>query len=324
MVNDVERLGEAGRDRQERVQRITERKEQMAEDLAELESDLDRLSRESRREQRDASRRLDEAADAIRDGKIKEKIRYSRGVVQQRSTEYARNFEQDIHENLESVREKLEQARGAIGESPEQRLARKLDEAHELTRSLESMRERTLDRSGQRDAASEGQTQEAGRGGGERASGQESERGQSEQRQIEARPGERPPDSSSDGFPGFTPEAVRQFQRELSERRGEAERLREGLREEGVEASRLDEVISQMRRLERQTDFGDPRGLTELQAQIIQDLKEFEYGLRRQLTGEDRRELLLSGSEEVPGAYRALVEEYYRSLAEESGKGGGG
>jgi hypothetical protein len=323
MVNDVERLGEAGADRQERVQRITERKEQMAEELSELESDLDRLSRESRREQRDASRRLDEAADAIRDEKIKEKIRYSRGVVQQRSTEYARNFEQDIRENLESVSEKLEQAHGAIGESPEQRLAHTLDETHELTRSLESLRERILDRSGQRDPASEGQAQEVEGGGGERASGQESERGRSEQRQIGPRPGDRPPESSSDGFPGFTPEAVRQFQRELSERRGEAQGLREALREEGVDASRLDEVIGQMRRLERQTDFGDPRGLTELQAQIIQDLKEFEYGLRRQLIGDDGRELLLSGSEDVPSEYRELVEEYYRSLAEGSRKGGG-
>jgi hypothetical protein len=57
--------------------------------------------------------------------------------------------------------------------------------------------------------------------------------------------------------------------------------------------------------------------LAELQAAIIRDLKEFEYVLRRELVGAEARELLLSGSDEVPPEYRELVEEYYKSLAEE-------
>ena len=44
-------------------------------------------------------------------------------------------------------------------------------------------------------------------------------------------------------------------------------------------------------------------------------IEEFEYVLRRRL-GSEERELLLTGSDEVPEAYRALVEEYYRALGE--------
>jgi len=39
-----------------------------------------------------------------------------------------------------------------------------------------------------------------------------------------------------------------------------------------------------------------------------------EYALRRGVEGE-RPKLHLSGSEELPPGYKALVEEYYRSLA---------
>jgi len=311
MVEEVENLARAGGPREEQLRRLIERKEQMAEQIADLEADLDQLSRESRRTQRDASRKLSEAAEGIRDDKIKEKIRYSRGVVQQRSTEYARNFEEGISQNLDSLRDRLEEARGAIGESQEQRLARTLEQARDLTRSLESMRERTLEQAAE-SAAEANATQEAQPGQRE---GEEAGQSSGQPRDSRSQSGQ-PPRASADGFPGFNPEAARQFRREMTERRAEAERLRDALEQEGIGAPRLDEVIGDLRRLERQRDFGDPRGLAALQQEVIQDLKEFEYALRRQLAGGDDRDLLLSGSDDVPSEYRELVEEYYRSLAE--------
>ena len=58
--------------------------------------------------------------------------------------------------------------------------------------------------------------------------------------------------------------------------------------------------------------------MDELQEQVIRGLKEFEYALRRQIDQDDDRELLLTGSDEVPEGYRELVEKYYKSLAGES------
>ncbi len=305
VIEDVERLAEGG-NQSARLRRLMERKEQMAEETAELEADLDRLARESRSEQRDASRRLREAANAIRDDKLEDKIRYSRGVVQQRSLEYARNFEEEIAGDIEGLRERIETARDAIGESDEQRLARTLDEARDLTRSLESLEERVQQ---QTEGGQQGEAAGQQQGGQQRG-----EQGQTEQGQPSG--GQRFNESTADGFPGFTPSDVRQFRREFRERRAEAERLQESLEAQGIDAGELETIIDRLGRLESSRVWGDPKGLAELQAEVIQGLKEFEYVLRRQLGGGDERELLLTGSDDVPPGYRELVEEYYKALAE--------
>ncbi len=291
---DVERLDERGANRGERVQRIVERKEEMAEEVADLETQLDRLAREARGEQREASRELQEAANSIRDGKLKEMIRYSRGVVQQRSTEYARNFEDQIAARIEELVEQIETARGAMGESREDRIARSLEKTRDLVRSLESLEERMRESREQAGEAREGGQPEGE--GEERASN---------------------PDGP-DGAPNFNSGDIRQFRREFGERRAEAGQLRDELRREGVGTPDLDAAIARLRQLENRRIYGDPKGLDELQAAIIAGLKEFEYVLSRQIDPTDDRDLLLSGSDEVPDGYRELVEEYYKSLAEES------
>ncbi len=299
VISDVERLGDAGNYASERMRRLIERKEEMASEIADLEAQLDRLARESRSDQRDASRKLQEAANSIRDDKLEEKVLYSRGVVQQRSQEYARNFEEQIERDLENLQERIEAARDAIGESQEQRLARTLDRARDLTRSLESLEERTREGAEANARGDQGTAEGEPREGEPRADGE-------------------PPNlDSPDGFPGFAPGDVRQFRGEFRQRRGEAERLRQELEREGIDASELGSIIDRMRRLESDRPYSDPRALAELQAAIIRDLKEFEYVLRRELVGAEARELLLSGSDEVPPEYRELVEEYYKSLAEE-------
>ncbi|UCF21278.1 MAG: hypothetical protein JSU87_07825 [Gemmatimonadota bacterium] len=289
---DVERLSSSSTGQAERLRRLLERKEEMAEEVADLEAQLDRLSRESRRDQRDASRRLQEAARSIREDKLTEKILYSRGVIQQRSGEYAQNFEEQIAQDIERLTERIEAASDAVGESDEQRLARTLDEAHALTRSLESLQDRI-------NRQAEGARSEAGESGQEAPAAVE------------------PEADTSDGMPGMTAEATRQFRREFRERRSEAERLRQQLDRQGLDTDELQGIIRGLRRLENDADFGDPRGLAQLQAEVIQSLKDYEYVLRRRFGREGDRELLLMGSDEVPENYRDLVEAYYRSLAEE-------
>jgi hypothetical protein len=302
--SDVRRLGQGGANQNGRLRRLMERKDEMAGEVEDLEAQLDRLARESRREQRDASRKLQEAANAIRDDKLEDKIRYSRGVVQQRAPEYARNFEEQIAEDIEELRERIAAARDAIGETDEQRLARTLDRTRDLVRSLESLEERTRRQGATEDAE--------GRRAGDPPSS--SGRPQEGERRGESRESEA---ATADGFPGFNPGEVRQFRREFRERRGEAERLRDELAAEGIDTAELDAIVARLRDLERDRPYGDPRGLAELQAQVIQELKEFEYVLRRELGAGESRRLLLTGSDEVPPGYRSLVEEYYRALAEQ-------
>ncbi len=141
MVERVERLDtdDPGEDD---LRRILEAKGRMGAEVGHLETDLDQLAREARRDQPEASRRLEEAADGLRDEKLRDKILYSRGVVQQGSRAYARNFEENIEEALSELEKRLRSAAGAIGESRGARLERALEDTREAVTGLESLTER--------------------------------------------------------------------------------------------------------------------------------------------------------------------------------------
>ena len=52
----------------------------------------------------------------------------------------------------------------------------------------------------------------------------------------------------------------------------------------------------------------------------LDGLRQFEFGLRRSVLGEERDELFLSGTDQVPDGFRRMVEEYYRALSREDGR----
>ena len=319
MIADVERLSDEVGTRQQQVERLSERKEQMAQEVAELEVQLDRAARESRRDQRDASRKLLEAAKSIRDNKLKEKLMYSRGVIRGRSSEYARNFEEQIGADIDELRQRIEEGVAAIGESREQRLERSLERTRDAVNALESLDERIRERAaqgrgqqqsqGQQGQGQQGQgQQQGGQGGGGQPQGQGgvSQQGGDPRNAIRGGGG---------GPARLTPRDIRQFGRELRERQNDLTQLREQLRRDGVDVTDLNRVVAGLRELDRRRDFGDPRGIEQLQSEIIQGLKEFEYALRRQFLGPDDERLLLSGSDDVPEGYRKLVEEDYKALS---------
>lgn len=128
-------------------ERLMERKDQLAAGIADLERRLDESAREQRREQPETSRRLQEAANAIRDGRVRDKVLFSKGVVQQGSPEYARNWEEQIATSLEDVRDRIRSAGERVGQSRERQLAGALDRARDLVRGMESTDERLQERS---------------------------------------------------------------------------------------------------------------------------------------------------------------------------------
>jgi hypothetical protein len=260
MVDRVERLDAAD---DAATREVMEAKVRMGAEVGDLEASLDRLSRESRRDQPEASRRLQEAAGAIRDEQIREKILYSRGVVEQRSKEYARNFEEHVASALGELEERVQAAIGAIGESREARLERALDETRDAVTALESL-------------------------------------------------GERLRDASAGGSASLAP---RQYRRELGERRSQLERLRGDLAREGVETADLDRVVERLRALESGGELAGPETLAVLERDVVQGLREFEYGLRRSLGAGDEGRLVEIEDGDVPDGYEEMVEAYYKALA---------
>ncbi len=379
--SEVSRLSEEGAEAGgasgERMQRIFERKDELAEEVANLESHLDRMAREGRSEQKEASRKIQEAANSIRDSKLKEKIRYSKGVVQGRSPEYAQNFENLIGEDVENLRQKLEDAAGSIGKSEETKVTEAIDQTRDLVRNLESLSERIRERGESGKEGKEGEREKrrglkpgsrgAERGEGESPEGQSKEgeasqsspgspgsassassessesgkgsEGQREgsegsgSRQAGSRAGGSDPTGSQDAGGGdaflgsgspdgpnyqpgaFSTEEIRQLRREFRERVTDAENLRRELARQDLDVPDLSEIIRRMEEFEKKQIFLNPLGLEKLEEDVLADLKQFEYWLRRELEGIGEEQLFLAGSDQVPADYRQLVEEYFRSLS---------
>jgi len=354
IAGGVEALpGSAGADRQERIRRLDERKDALAAEVGRLQADAERLARDARREQPTAAAGLEGAASEIRDSRLRDRITYSKGVVRSGSPEYAREFEGQIGQYIDSVAAKFGRAAGQVGESAERRQERALERARDLVRGLESLRERTGQgraagdsgsagqpggESGQRGATGragegqqgqqgqvgadrgrpgQGQGQQPGQGQGQRpgqGQGQQPGQGQGQgQNQGEGRGGEIAGGSPRNAAGGD----ARQFGREFRLRREAAEALRDDLRQQGVETGELDRMVDDLRRLERPVN--DPRGLDELQAALIERLKTFEFTLWRKFKAGAEGGPALGSAGQVPPEYRAMVEEYYRSLARRPG-----
>src|SRR5439155_16286485 len=115
VANDVNGLEQAGGDRPGKAQQLAQRKDAMDRKVGDLQKQLEQLGNETRRDEKDASRKLDDAANMIRDKRIREKIRYSRGTLGGQPGEFARAMEQDIGGNLSALEQKVGEAAAAMG-----------------------------------------------------------------------------------------------------------------------------------------------------------------------------------------------------------------
>ena len=112
----------------------------------------------------------------------------------------------------------------------------------------------------------------------------------------------------------LTPEDIRQLRGEARQYGNDAQALRGMIRPQDIEPRQLDEIIRALRQLEDERVYQNVAELARLQAFVAEGLKRFEFGLRRKADA-DKGSVALTGSDEVPEAYRKLVEQYYRSLA---------
>jgi hypothetical protein len=350
IAGDVQELARSGAPQKDRVGRLAERKDTLESGVKDLEKRLDESALAMRRDERDASRKLQEAANAIRDKKIKEKIRYSKGLLQAGSAEHAQSFEQDIGANLDALKQKLGEAAASLGTPNGDPTAEALDKARDLARGLESLGERMRERAERGASAQQSGRETAGKG---ETAGSESEGGgqqgqqsgqdargeqQGQQGGQGARGGERASGQSADGRGGegdtvgpwgpgggygsrrpgaFTGEDIRQFRGEVRQWSSDAQELRRRLRQQGVEAGDLDEILRALRALDSERVYKDVAELERLQTFVVEGMKRFEYALQRKLAA-NAEGVVLSGTDEVPPGFRPLVEEYYRQLSRRS------
>lgn len=346
IANAVRGLPSTGPARAQQTRQLNERKDALEAGVRSLEQQLDRAAADASREERQASRKLSEAAGAIRDNRIGDRIRYSKAIMNRNATaEAMQAAEGDISRSLDQVRDKLGEASASLGQGkPPDSMADALERARRLARGMESLEQRTRERAqqnGQQGSEQQGaqasrqQRQQSGQGQQSGQSGQGQQGGQNGQ-------GAQGGDGSADGR-GFadgalggnrdglgawnggygygydrwgrlTPEDIRQLRGELRQWTNELQDLRRMLRGENIDPRQLDEILRSLRQLQDDRVYQDVSELARLQSFITEGLKRFEFGLRRQVDA-SADAVVLSGSDEVPEEFRKLVEQYYRSLS---------
>src|SRR4029077_20747110 len=117
----------------------------------------------------------------------------------------------------------------------------------------------------------------------------------------------------------YTSEQIRQFRGEARQRTADAEQLKRLLQGQKIDAKELDEILKGLRKLDDESPYVNPETLARLEQSVTDNIKRFEYTLRRRLEA-NTSQVFLSGTDDVPEQYRKLVEQYYRSLSKGGGK----
>jgi hypothetical protein len=298
----------AGRDpqaRAEQVRLLKERKDRMADEVGSLRGELQRMSADAAREgDADAAQKLAGAADEIEERKIREKIAYSKGVVEQRGLDgYAATFEAQIAMDLDELKQQIDDAATALDEAGPRPIEEALDKARDLVRRAETM----------------GRRLEQGQNG----QGTGDDRLDPTTQGDGGRPAFDPRTSGASGgvtlgdppTQALTPDEARDFRREFEQRLGDAEALRRYLNEAGASAPEMSQVIDDLRTLASARPYGDLPALVQLQNELRENLQRLEFRIRREVEGDGSDRAVLNGFDEVPEGFRTLVEEYFRALS---------
>jgi hypothetical protein len=108
---------------------------------------------------------------------------------------------------------------------------------------------------------------------------------------------------------------ARQLSGEVRTRRQAAESLRGELAQMGVTLPDLDQAIDALRRMEGERALADPRNLDALREAVAASLQRVEFELWRRFGSPVGSRPAAGVTGDAPAAYRALVEEYFRTIA---------
>jgi hypothetical protein len=330
---------------EEAIQRskgIVSQKNTLKDQLDNLESRLRDLARQARKTQKSTSGKLADAANTIEDRRLPDRIQEGNRLIQNGLYDIQKRREDFIQDGLEQLQRQLQAAKSSLGESEEGKIEEAANRARQLSEGLESMQRRmsAMQRgrgdnssSQQQQAQQRGSEQQEGRQGRQQAtSGQQAQnnRGMRAQQGREAQSPQGAntnPDADVREFSenaSGPPTGVGQFRdnqanpwnRELEQRLTDARNLKGLMNGNPTQMQNLDKVIDALRKSRDYPDYGNAEQIALLKA-AIDRLRQVEFDLGRDL---DRlkqiEEYFSAGNDEAPEAYRKLVDEYYKSIAE--------
>ncbi len=184
----VASLDSAGGERQQRIQQLSQAKDEMRGKVGEIEQQLNKLSQQSlANNQRDAARKLQEAAGAIRDDMLKEKIEYSKQAMAGGS-EYSKPIENEIGSNIDTLRQRIADAAAAADRAQQgQGLSKGAQQSADLLRGLQTLGQQINPQGNQQGQGQQGQGQQ---GQGQQGQGQQGQGQQGQGQQGQGQQGQ--------------------------------------------------------------------------------------------------------------------------------------
>ena len=114
---------------------------------------------------------------------------------------------------------------------------------------------------------------------------------------------------------------LRQLANQAKQLASDANDVRRQLQQAGVNQKDLapvDEVVKALTALGNENNLKNPGQLQDLYATAVQKFKALEFEIRKRVdTSNDQ--MFLSGSEDVPPAFKSLIEQYYRTIGKKTG-----
>ena len=320
----------------QRANQIGEQKKEALDDLQRLEEGLESVQNTS--ESRETSARIRSAANAIKSGRLVDKMNQGQELLDNGYFEYAAQRERDIEQAVNDIERQLGEAAANAANTEEKQLQNALNQTSEAIRRLESMQRRMENeqngRQGQK--GQEGQQgqegQEGQQGQGQQGQGQEGQQGQGQQGQggegQQGQQGQGGPRGgrSGDGFRGGDGTRgplggdVRQLAREWEERLRDIQEIRDQLGRNNDLTGDLNRIMEAVRRRMDGRYNGDPAEIEALRREVIDPFRSIELELSRELQVLIGKENIRSAAdEEIPAGYKKLVEEYYKKLSDGPG-----
>jgi hypothetical protein len=130
------------------------------------------------------------------------------------------------------------------------------------------------------------------------------------------------PDGGQDR-PFSLPE-VAQYRNQAQQLASQAKDLGDQLKQAGAnqrDQQSVDEITQALRNMAASRAYDNAAELRALENATLDKMKKLEFDLRKRIDTTNQQ-LYLSGSDDVPPAFRSQIEDYYRALSKQSGGGG--
>lgn len=349
----VSKLDQAGADKDAQMKQLTADKDQEGQKLNALQQQLGQLANQATADnQRDAARKAQEAAASANDNMLKEKIEYSKEAMAAGS-QYTKPLEDDITGGMQTFRNKVADAATAANKAQQgQGMTQAANQATDMVRGLQQFNNEVqgqqANQSGQpnqqdnQGQAQNGQGQQAGpqgqqgQGQGQQGQAQNGQgQGRNQGQQGQGRPGQpgqqnggpggatsgpQNPNASGQDRPFSAPE-ISQYRAQAGQLASQAQQLGQQLKQAGAnqkDQQTMDEISQALRDMAGNRAYDDSAALRALNNTTLDKMKKLEFDLRKQIDTSNQQ-LYLSGSQDVPPAFRTQIEDYYRALSKKPG-----